>query len=680
MKQFKKCVASLLLAGIFGAAMTGCTIELEDPNKTTEEAETTEEVDFTSIRPQDDFYGYINGEDLSNVDVLYYNGDAGAFGSVSANLQEVLRNAVEEIVTSNEEYEYGSKEQRIRDYYNQYVEYYTNEALRNSSKEEIRAAIDSIMASEDIDTLVRVMFDLQREYNACSDIIYLTVGNNDLDPTNYCVTVSFVMNIAGVSVEDIDYWQNNVSEIEDPVSDFLTVAGLDADTADEYARDLAGVALDITWNSNIDFYSASSYYEFEEVVTYEELDAIFTNIDYRTIEELSGITENPYGGWLTYDKGQLTAINNLFVEDNLNALKAWLVYSIVNDYGDLFLEDYPVLAGYFYDDPRDINEIAVDAIMNATNLSDEISDLYVEVAYTDEMEFKLRTMCEDIREGYRSVISSADWLTEETRDGLLTKLDNIVFLTGGDIVTDEINTDRSDAMGDNYWETMKGFIAYDKAEFIGNIGQPFNRLVIGMPMNTVNACYQPNNTVTITVAIMGSPFFDVDADYYTNLGGLGAVIAHEIGHAFDSNCIVFDSNGRYDPEWICESDRNALEERNQAAIHYFETTIAVFDVYYVDGAQTLGENYADLGGMEVITSLCHNRDELEALLTNYAQIWSTLMSTTSLVDQLGSDEHSPAYIRVNSILATLDVFYEMYDVQEGDGLYVAPENRIGRWY
>ena len=116
--------------------------------KTTEEAETTEEVDFTSIRPQDDFYGYINGEDLSNVDVLYYNGDAGAFGSVNANLQEVLKSAIEEIVTSNEEYEYGSKEQRIRDYYNQYVEYYTNEALRNSSKEEIRAAYEKYYANE----------------------------------------------------------------------------------------------------------------------------------------------------------------------------------------------------------------------------------------------------------------------------------------------------------------------------------------------------------------------------------------------------------------------------------------------------------------------------------------------------------------------------------------------------
>ena len=172
----------------------------------------------------------------------------------------------------------------------------------------------------------------------------------------------------------------------------------------------------------------------------------------------------------------------------------------------------------------------------------------------------------------------------------------------------------------------------------------------------------------------------MDADYYTNLGGLGMVIAHEMGHAFDSNCILFDENGKYDPSWIASEDYDKLVERNEAAVRYFEDNFTIFGVYHVDGEQTLGENYADLGAMECITSLTHNNEERELLFTNYATIWSEKRVDSTLIDQIDVDEHSPSIIRVNAILSTLDSFYETYDVTEGDGMYIAPEDRISRWY
>lgn len=678
MRSFKKNVASVVMAGVLCSALSGCVIEPIDQNGS-ETAETTEAIDFSSIRPQDDYYGYINADYLSSVDVMYYQGDEGAFGSLHFSNLDVLEARLLEIVTSNEDYEYGSKEQRLRDAYRQYIEADGNEEIEAIHRAEVEAVIADIMNAPDIDSLVNIMFDIQNNYNCCRDIISLGVQNNDLDPNNYSIQVSFVANVCGVSLVDIDEWQNNVSDLEDPVSDYLTVAGVDSDTADVYARELAGLALELTWATNPDLATASTLYEFEEFLSYSELESIFTNIDCRMIEELSGISNNPYGGWITYDRGQLEAVNNLFVEENLNALKAWLVYSFVSNFDTLLAPDYEILQRYTFEDPRDVEQRALSFIESGI-LMDEVSAVYVEVAYTPEMDLMLRSMCEDIRGGYREAISGATWLSEETRQGLLQKLENIVFLTGMDVDTTEINTDKSDAMGGDIWETMNGLNQYEQSVRLGYIGEDFNRLVPGMPMDMVNACYQPNNTVTITVAIMGAPFFDINADYYENLGGLGAVIAHEIGHGFDSNHIVFDSNGMYNPSWISDADREALEARNQEAIHYFETTFAVYDVYYVDGAQTLGENYADLGGMEVVTSLCDSRDDLETLLTNYAKIWSEISTTDGLINQLETDEHSPCYIRVNSILATLDIFYEMYDVQEGDGMYVAPENRIGRWY
>ena len=197
----------------------------------------------------------------------------------------------------------------------------------------------------------------------------------------------------------------------------------------------------------------------------------------------------------------------------------------------------------------------------------------------------------------------------------------------------------------------------------------------------MNACYQPSaNTITITAAITNAPFFDKDADYYTNLGGLGAVIAHEMGHAFDSNCILFNSKGEYDPSWIAQADMDALTERNEKAAKYFEDNFTVFGIYHVDGEQTLGENYADLGAMECIVSLTNTKEDRMKLFESFATIWCEICTDEAIINQVAYDPHSPAIIRVNAICSTLDAFYETYDVHEGDGMYIAPENRISRWY
>ena len=103
-------------------------------------------------------------------------------------------------------------------------------------------------------------------------------------------------------------------------------------------------------------------------------------------------------------------------------------------------------------------------------------------------------------------------------------------------------------------------------------------------------------------------------------------------------------------------------------------------MYHVNGEKTLGENYADLGGMECIVSLAKTKEDREKLFTNYAVIWSIKKTSDSLWDQLETDEHSPEILRTNSILSTIDEFYETYDIQEGDGMYVAPEDRISRWH
>ena len=124
----------------------------------------------------------------------------------------------------------------------------------------------------------------------------------------------------------------------------------------------------------------------------------------------------------------------------------------------------------------------------------------------------------------------------------------------------------------------------------------------------------------------------------------------------------------------------SLKTRNEKAVSYFEDNFTVFGIHHVDGKKTLGENYADLGGMECVTSLAKNKEDLKKLFENYAVIWGSKMLDVSLINQLAYDVHSPDMIRVNAILSALDCFYDAYDVKQGDGMYIAPEKRISRWY
>ena len=156
------------------------------------------------------------------------------------------------------------------------------------------------------------------------------------------------------------------------------------------------------------------------------------------------------------------------------------------------------------------------------------------------------------------------------------------------------------------------------------------------------------------------------------------VIAHEVGHAFDSNCINWDAEGNYNPEWLNETDRKALKARADMCIDYYNAC-TIMDVYHVDGVQTLGENYADIGAIECISNIAKEKEDYIEMYEGFAEIWRAIRSDVDGIMHLHTDEHSPGPVRVNAPLSSCEQFYEVYDVKEGDGMYVAPEKRVERW-
>ena len=657
----KKLIGAALICAMTASLISGCA------PAGVETAESSEAPKWMSGRPQDDFYYYANKETLDNAVFEYGEGYAAdAFDSkpVEDRLDVIIKDVI-----AGSGYEKGSEEYLIQTAYNSFINYdFANEPI----PEELVNVIEEVKNAETIDELLMTDAKLYRDFQL-NGFIMFQISNNMYKPDENAVAIAPYTNILGVQFEDINDNDNSLNAIVADTRVYLQTLGYDVDTSSAYGKDLANLVLAI-YGSSDGKISDTMYNDTDvDIITPD----LFTNIDIEKYFAAIGLDTSRCEMMGCYNVEQLKCLDSLMVQENLNAFKAWEIDKIYSGYMRFIAPHYELLSGYVTDSYKTADEQAMNEIKNL--LIAETDPLYVEKYYSKEIDDGLRSMCDDIREAYRGLITDATWLTEPTRNGLIEKLDNIVYVTG-------TNVKRHDAskyanVGGNYYEFYMGYTRIDRADYIASLAEPVDRLEIIMPMQTVNACYSPvRNNITITVAIAGDSFYDVNGDYYTNLGNLGSTIAHEMGHAFDSNCIVFDKDGVYNPDWIADEDMQALLDRNEKAVRYFEDNFTVFGIYHVDGEMTLGENYADLSGMECIVTLAKTNEDLEKIFESYAASYCCMSVDVIIINQLSYDVHSPEVIRVNAILSTTDCFYDVYDVQEGDGMYIAPENRISRWH
>ncbi|MFA9380559.1 MAG: M13-type metalloendopeptidase, partial [Acetanaerobacterium sp.] len=201
----------------------------------------------------------------------------------------------------------------------------------------------------------------------------------------------------------------------------------------------------------------------------------------------------------------------------------------------------------------------------------------------------------------------------------------------------------------------------------------------GMYSHTVNAYYSlSNNEIVFPAAILQAPFYDADAPIEENLGGIGSIIAHELSHAFDNNGALFDENGNY-ANWWTDADLTAYENKTYALVTQFDE-IELASGEYINGELTLGENIADLGGLSCVVQVAKDQGgDLDTLFRAYARAWRCKSTPEYTSYLLKTDTHSPNKYRVNQVLRNIDEFYEVYGIQEDDGMYLAPEDRVRIW-
>ena len=663
----KKLLSLLLLLTLTTQTLTACT-QAEPETQTTTVSNTTtkqnsEKNTKEKIKAQDDFYGYVNQQTLQKLDIPFGESSNGTFTETEKIVDEQLDEIIEQVVTSKKKYKPGSNEQLLRDMYEQCVSY---EYETSGAKEQLEQMVKEIESAQNLNELIPVLGKLYTEYG-CGVMFKPNVKNNAYQSEKNALYAEHFSGVCNQDLEGIYEDEGNRIEIKKTVQTALYELGIPYKEAKKRGKATTYMLLDLAGETDFSLVHIDIMFEKLTFFSEEEMKELFPNIDVTLLQKSYGVSKNPYGGWYTYDPKQLKCIGTLFKEKNLENIKSYAIAELFCTYQSCLSEH---LQTQKFKSPEEKAKKCVKMYLER-----QLGELYAEKYYTEELKTSVMNLCKDIQKACEEKIEAGDWMSEKTKKLLIKKLYNIEFFLGAE-EPHVIDKKDQELIGDNLYQTLLHVNSKKIIDNLEQIGQPFDRNAFDMSPQTINACYNQTNRMTIPLAVMQPPMYDVNGDYAKNLGGLGMIVAHELSHGFDSSCILFDENGNYNPDWISKEEYDTFLKRSKVVEDYYNT-FYVMDVYPVDGTLTLVENYADLGAMEVLVTLVHKKEDYKKLFESYGKLWCELVVDTEAVKMLELDVHSPASVRVNAVLSSCEEFYETYGIKEGNGMY--REKRVSRW-
>ncbi|MBS0382003.1 MAG: M13 family metallopeptidase, partial [Proteobacteria bacterium] len=322
-----------------------------------------------------------------------------------------------------------------------------------------------------------------------------------------------------------------------------------------------------------------------------------------------------------------------------------------------------------------------------TDLGDAVGQLYVQKYFPPEAKAAAEAMVKNLITAFRNGIKDLAWMSPETKQKAEAKLDTLKVGVGypdkwTDYATLEIKPD--DALG-NHERALK--FKYELAK--AKIGKPIDDNEWWMTPQTVNAVNLPlQNALNFPAAILQPPFFDPKADPAANYGAIGAIIGHEISHSFDNTGADFDAHGRLQ-NWWTPADLKHFQAATDALARQYSSYEALPGLH-VNGKQTLGEDIADVSGLTAAFRAYHlsldgkPAPEIDGLTGDqrffiaFGQAWRSKMRDAALRQRLATDVHAPAQFRAETV-RNLDPWYQAFDVQPGEKMYLAPDQRVKIW-
>jgi putative endopeptidase len=318
----------------------------------------------------------------------------------------------------------------------------------------------------------------------------------------------------------------------------------------------------------------------------------------------------------------------------------------------------------------------------------DLGKLYVARYFPSASKAHAEAMIANLIAVYRDGIATLEWMGPETRAEALKKLAAIVPMIGYPETSRDyagLEIRRGDLVG-NVMRSHR----FDHAYWLGKLGQKVDRAEWFTTPQTVNAFYSPSrNQIVFPAGILQPPFFDAAADDAANYGAIGAVIGHEISHAFDDQGSQYDGEGNL-RNWWTRDDRERFEARTKKLVAQYEA-FSPLPGYHVNGALTLGENVADNAGLAIAERAYRlarkgcPAPEIDGfsgeqrLFISFAQIWHDKVRDAARIERLKVDPHSPGQFRANGTLRNQTAFADAFDVKPADAMYLPKDERIALW-
>ncbi len=646
-------------------------------------------------RPQDDLFGHVNGRWLAEYDIPADRATDGAFRYLFDRAEGQVRDLITEASSSGAEAAVAAAEndaQRIGDLYASFLD---EEAVERRGTQPLLTELATIDDAADADELAAVIGALQRTGVGGGVGVY--VDTDSKNSTRYLVHFTQ----SGIGLPDESYFRDEqhaevLAAYPGHIAKMfgLALGGDPEQHAETAARivaletKLAAAHWDVVKRRDADL----TY----NLRTFADLQAEGVGFDWVGWVTALGGTPEQVAELVVRQPDYLSAFAALWGSEDLEDWKHWARWRLIRARAP-WLTDAIVAADFdFYgrlltgtEQIRDRWKRAVSLVEGL--LGDAVGKLYVARHFPPDAKARIDALVDNLKEAYRISISDLDWMTPQTRERALTKLDKFTAKVAYPEKWRDYSAlviDRDDLYG-NY---QRGYAVNHDRE-LAKLGGPVDRDEWFMTPQTVNAYYNPGmNEIVFPAAILQPPFFDADADDAANYGGIGAVIGHEIGHGFDDQGAKYDGDGNL-VDWWTDDDRTEFGARTKALIEQYEayTPRELRTGHHVNGAFTVGENIGDLGGLSIAllayqlslngkpAPVIDGLSGVQRVFYGWAQVWRTKSRDAEAIRRLAVDPHSPPEFRCNGVIRNVDAFYDAFDVAEDDALYLDPQRRVRIW-
>ena len=633
------------------------------------------------VKPGDDFFAYASGHWYDTFEIPPDRTSFGPFNTLDELSKERVRHIIESAVATHPAA--GTPAQKIGDYYASYMDEGALEAQGLAPAREDLGRIAAAKTRKDIATLFGVP--------GFASLFDVDLPPDFKNPDRYSVVISQ----SSLGLPDRDYYlkdEPHLRELRMKYTAYIEKMLTLGDVPQAHAKAAAIMKLetevarrqwpiekrrdvDLTYNPRTKpqllvyapGFPWQSFLDSSEIGSRQDL----------VLSELSAIRE----------------LAALFKRTPVPTLRAYLTFHYLSDHAPYLPKRFDEARFDFYGRTlrgqpqlRERWKRAVDAVNGA--LGEQVGQLYVQQYFPAQSKAMMQQLVANLRASLSERIDALDWMTPATKTRAHEKLNAFTPKIGYP----------------DHWKDYSGLeVKHD--DLIGNVhraavwrwryqvarlDKPVDRGEWQMNPQDINAYYNPlNNEIVFPAAILQPPFFDPNADAAVNYGAIGAVIGHEIGHGFDDQGRKFGPKGGL-LDWWTPQDAKAFNERVKRLIAEFNSFEALPGLK-VNGANTVGENIGDLGGLNMayhayqLSLQGKPAPVLDGLTGDqrfflaFAQVWRQKYRDGLLRELVLSDVHSPAYFRVNGPLPNIDAWYAAFNVKEGDKLYIKPADRVSIW-